>query len=279
MGYEIRTMPFEEVETTIDWAANEGWNPGLHDAECFYAIDPDGFFMGVLDGRVIARAAVLNYDENYAFGGLYIVDPEFRAHGYGMQLVEAMLGHAGDRNIGIDGVVEMQEKYKRLGYRFAHRDVRFSHVSDREAPVPEQVVPVSSVPFEILAAYDRKHFPAPRDAFLKCWITQANAVGLAFVEADQLKGYGVIRRCREGYKIGPLFADTLEIAETLYDALSNRAAGETVLIDIPDANAAGMEMAERRGLQQVFECARMYLKGDPGLPLDRIFGLTSLEAG
>ncbi len=145
--------------------------------------------------------------------------------------------------------------------------------------MPEQVVPISDVPFETLAAYDRKYCPAPREAFLKCWITQANAVGLAFVEADQLKGYGVIRRCREGYKIGPLFADTPEIADTLYDALSNRAVGETVLIDIPDANGAGMEMAERRGLQQVFECARMYLKGDPGLPLDRIFGLTSLEAG
>ncbi|XSG82006.1 MAG: GNAT family N-acetyltransferase [Methyloligella sp. ZOD6] len=279
MGYEIRTMPFEEVETTIDWAAREGWNPGLHDAECFYAIDPDGFFMGVLDGRVIARAAVLNYDENYAFGGLYIVDPEFRAHGYGMQLVEAMLGHAGDRNIGIDGVVEMQEKYKRLGYSFAHRDIRFSHVIEREAPVPEQVVPISDVPVETLAAYDRKHLPAPRKPFLKCWIGQANATGLAFVEEGDPKGYGVIRKCREGYKIGPLFADTPDIAEALYDALSNVAKGEIILLDIPDANTAGMKMAAKRRMVQVFECARMYLKGDPGLPMDRIFGLTSLEAG
>jgi len=50
-GYRIETMPLSEVEAVIDWAAREGWNPGLNDAACFYAIDPNGFFMGVLDGR------------------------------------------------------------------------------------------------------------------------------------------------------------------------------------------------------------------------------------
>ena len=279
MGYDIQTMPFHKVETTLEWAAREGWNPGLHDAECFYSIDPDGFFMGVLDGKVIARAAVLNYDDTYAFGGLYIVDPDFRAHGYGMQLVQAMVDHVGDRNIGIDGVVDMQEKYKRLGYHFAHRDIRFSLQNDSEAPIAPELTPVADVPFETLAAYDRKHFPAPRETFLRCWITQSNAVGVACMEGETMKGYGVIRQCQQGYKIGPLFADTPEIAEALYDGLSNVAKGEPVLLDIPDANAAGMKMAARRGMVQVFECARMYLKGDPGLPMDRIFGLTSLEAG
>ena len=46
--YLIETIPVPEVETVIDWAAGEGWNPGLGDAACFYAIDPNGFFMGVL---------------------------------------------------------------------------------------------------------------------------------------------------------------------------------------------------------------------------------------
>ena len=40
--YRIETMPFSEVETAIDWAAREGWNPGLSDAACFHAIDPNG---------------------------------------------------------------------------------------------------------------------------------------------------------------------------------------------------------------------------------------------
>jgi hypothetical protein len=50
-GYRIETMLFSEVEATIDWAAREGWNPGLNDAACFYAIDPNHRHPGAEPGR------------------------------------------------------------------------------------------------------------------------------------------------------------------------------------------------------------------------------------
>ena len=110
----------------IDWAGMEGWNPGLGDAACFYAIDPNGFFMGVLDGRPIARVSMPIYDDNFAFCGLYIVDPAYRGRGYGLALTKASLDYIGDRNAGLDGVEAMAEKYARLGYRRAHRSIRHS---------------------------------------------------------------------------------------------------------------------------------------------------------
>lgn len=38
----------------------------------------------------------------------------------------------------------------------------------------------------------------------------------------------MIRRCRQGYNVGPLFADDPERAETLFAALCNHALGESV---------------------------------------------------
>ena len=32
----IRTMRPEEIAIAVDWAAAEGWNPGLADADCFH---------------------------------------------------------------------------------------------------------------------------------------------------------------------------------------------------------------------------------------------------
>ena len=32
-----------EVDDLVDWAAREGWNPGLHDAELFWVTDPAAF--------------------------------------------------------------------------------------------------------------------------------------------------------------------------------------------------------------------------------------------
>jgi hypothetical protein len=33
--YRIGRMTLSDVEVAIDWAAREGWNPGLNDAQCF----------------------------------------------------------------------------------------------------------------------------------------------------------------------------------------------------------------------------------------------------
>ena len=44
-NYHFRRMQADELQIAIDWAQQEGWNPGLHDAETFYQADPDGFLL------------------------------------------------------------------------------------------------------------------------------------------------------------------------------------------------------------------------------------------
>src|SRR5574343_555818 len=82
----FRTMKREEADLAVAWAAREGWNPGLHDAECFWPVDPEGFFCAEANGTIVATIAVVNYNEQFSFAGLFIVDPAYRAHGIGMQL-------------------------------------------------------------------------------------------------------------------------------------------------------------------------------------------------
>ena len=50
---DIRQMSHAEVGELVQWAADEGWNPGLHDAELFWATDPDAFIAADLDGELI----------------------------------------------------------------------------------------------------------------------------------------------------------------------------------------------------------------------------------
>jgi hypothetical protein len=42
-GYVVRKMTREEVPFAVRMAEQEGWNPGVHDAACFYSADPHGF--------------------------------------------------------------------------------------------------------------------------------------------------------------------------------------------------------------------------------------------
>jgi ribosomal protein S18 acetylase RimI-like enzyme len=277
---EIANLAADEVGLLVDWAAAEGWNPGLHDARCFAAADATGFFVGRKGGEPVATISVVKYGTKFAFLGLYIVKPAFRSRGYGFELWNAALATAGGRGVGLDGVVAQQDNYKRSGFKLAYRNVRYRGLRRATTAIDSRIVPLSSLPFAEVAAYDRAMFGAPREAFLRCWIAQPAAKALAVVRDGRIAGYGVIRPARQGYKVAPLFADDADLAEALFNALGMYVAEEAeMFLDVPEPNPAAIALAERHGLSIVFETARMYAGPAPAIPLERVFGVTSFELG
>ncbi len=278
-AYQIRRMAPDDVAVAIEWARREGWNPGLHDAQTFYQADPNGFFVGELDGEPVAVGCAIVYDEAFAFCGLYIVAPEQRGHGYGFALTEARLAYCGDRNIGIDGVLENVTIYERIGYRKHYENARYQFTAG-EAPVRvTSIVEIDQVDPDALNQYDRQCFPAARATFLNAWIHQSGALSLAWMENGELKGYAVRRRCHDGHKIAPLFADDPSIAEQLLLACQEGVSGQPLIVDMPETNKAALQLAASYNMERTFATARMYQKGLPDLAYDKIFGITTFELG
>lgn len=285
--YVIRSLSADEVQHVVDWAGDEGWNPGLHDAACFRISDPDGFFGGFLDGRLIASASAVNYDDAFSFLGFYIVRPEFRGSGYGLQVAEHTKAHCGHRNMGMDGVVEQQDNYRRFGFTLAYDNHRFSGTVGgvqetlRQART-DRVMPLDDLS-DALRSYDRGMFPAPRDAFLRAWLAAPAHVSRICQEDGRIRGYATLRQCLSGYKVGPLFADDPAIARALLASLMQAVPaadkGQEVFIDIPRPNEAGFALADELGLDKVFETGRMYSGPPPDIDLNRIYGITSFELG
>ncbi|MEO9902071.1 MULTISPECIES: GNAT family N-acetyltransferase [Alphaproteobacteria] len=278
-GYTIRTMTGAEVLEAVGWAAAEGWNPGASDAACYTSVDPEGFIGGFIDGRMIASISVINYDSAFAFLGFYIVHPDFRGQGYGYTLWKAGIAHAGARMVGLDGVLAEQENYRRSGFEFAYRNIRFGGLPKALAAEEGAFLkPLTSLSDE-LEAYDRKLFPAPRERFLEAWITAPDHEAFAAIRDGELVGYAVARPCRAGTKIGPLFADDPAIARQLSKAASDGAGGGEIFLDVPEPNNAALALARSLGLEHVFETARMYRGIAPDVDLERVYGVTSFELG
>lgn len=279
MGFVTRAMTAADLDLVIGWAAAEGWNPGEQDAACFRIVDPDGFIVGELDGAPIASISTVNYDARFSFLGLYIVRPDLRGQGYGLRTWKAGMTHGGTRNIGLDGVVAQQANYKKSGFALAYRNIRYAGKAAADASRSRRSVSLAQVPFDQLEAYDQPLFPAARSGFLRAWTTQPKHVGLALIENGRLIGYGIVRPCQQGSKIGPLFADSEEAAEELFAALSAQAGDGDLYLDVPEPNSAAVKLAERHGMTPVFETARMYTGPAPDIDLRRIFGVTSFELG
>lgn len=278
--FTIRNMRRQELDLVLDWAAAEGWNPGLHDAECFFAADPGGFLLGLLGGVPVAALFAVRYGAGFAFLGGYIVLPPYRGRGYGKALWDAALHGLEQHTLGLDGVPAQQDNYRKSGFRLAHRNIRFQGRTGGPATLPPAIVPLASLPFARVRAYDKAFFPANRTGFLKCWISQPHSTALGILQDQRLAGYGVLRPCRSGHKIGPLFANSPALADALFLALQASAApGAPLFLDVPQHNPAALALASRHRLSACFETARMYRGAPPALPLARMFGITSFELG
>ena len=273
---EIRTMDRADLDIALDWAAAEGWNPGLGDAHAFHATDAGGFLMGRVDGEPATAISVVRYGAAFAFLGLYLCRPDLRGRGYGLATWTAGMATVPGRTVGLDGVVARQGDYGRSGFVLAHRNVRYTGTARPAGSTDPHLVERADA--DALAGYDAAHFGVPRSDFVQAWAAPPRRT-VAWVEDGTVRGYGTIRACRSGHKIGPLFADSEPIADALLGSLTSRVAGEGISLDVPEPNGAAVDLATRAGLEPSFETARMFRGPAPALPLGSIYGITTLELG
>lgn len=280
---DFRQLDRQGVETLVGWARDEGWDPGVNDAEIFYTSFPDGFYGFFAGAELVGGGSLAAYGGDYGFMGFFIVRPEYRSAGIGralwLQRRDTLLARLKPgAAIGMDGVVAMQPFYRRGGFTLLDRDERRVR---RGAAFPASLA-VSAVgpgDFAAIAARDRECFGFAREDFLRRWLFDGAARAFKYKGADGLAGFAVLRRTGNGYKIGPLFAAGLPAARELYQACLAAVPGATVFLDIPMQNPAAVALAAEFNAQYVFECGRMYYGPPPVHRLDRVFGVTTFELG
>ena len=283
MTDKIRRLKSFEFPLAVEWAANEGWNPGLADAEVFYNTDPDGFW-GAFDKQGMAAViSAVQYSSDFGFVGFYICRPDRRGSGLGYKLWQTVLDDSVMKTIGLDGVVDQQDNYRKSGFEFAHGNIRFGGVVHASAPADDDLFALAIDDIAVVDAFEQtcNLFAESRIEFLRGWIGNDTHTALALKGPMGLRGYGVIRPCKEGHKVGPLFAANAQDARTLFGALLQSRDNQDgkVYLDIPEPNQAARELVNDHQMIAEFETARMYKGTAPKLNLDMTFGISSFELG
>jgi GNAT superfamily N-acetyltransferase len=282
---QIRPLNRIEQSELVSWANREGWNPGLHDADLFWEIDPGGFLGIEVDHVFAGGGAIIRHNPTFGFMGLFIMRPEYRSRKLGTTLWIARRDRLLSRldagaTIGLDAVDAMVPFYARGGFVPHVRQGRFEWVAPSTPnAISSDITPLEMIPFETLRAYDRDCFPGTRDHYLALWTRQKDAHAIGVIKSNQLVGYSVMRRCVSGWKIGPLFADTFDHAQELLVAHAQRSAGEPIFLDAPQNNPAAIELCRSHGMREVFGCVRMYLGDTPNIANHKIFSITNFEIG
>ena len=283
--FEVRPIGLEQVREAVAQADLEGWEPGLSDADPFFAADPGGFFAAEVEGRIVATISAVRCSAEVVFMGFYIVDPEVRGTGLGKALYDEIVSRLTGLTLGGDAVPEQVPNYETEGFEVAYWNARYSCVdpgADRlrhGRPGAGHLLSASEVPFEELVEFDGSHCFGPRPGFLRLWIEGPGRDSLVTTDdSGEITGFAASRQTSRGHRIGPVFTDDAAIAEALILELAERVGGR-VAVDVPQPNRAGVELLEGFGMKRGFETARIYRGPAPELPLERIFGITSLELG
>lgn len=272
----FRTATLPEVEQILDWAADEGWNPGRDDAAAFYAADPQGFFVAEVDRQPVAAISVVNHSESYAFLGLYLCRPAFRDRGIGFALWQHAIAHAGGRTVGLDGVPAQEANYAKSGFVLADRTRRLTGTF----PIEALTFPLAAqADFATLARLDGAATGVSRDRFLSAWLSNGLTRRTVLLrEGADVTGFATVRQCRQGIKIGPIVAPDAAAALHLAHQAAAAMAEPLVIIDVPDRCAAFGALLRQNGFLEGFATARMYRGVGPDIG-DTLHGVATLELG
>lgn len=280
---QFQQLDLAGLKTLMKWAEEEGWNPGLYDADVFYATDPDGFYGYFYNGELIAGGSIVSYNGEFGFMGLFIVKPEYRSAGMGKQLWyqrrDKLLSRLNKgASIGMDGVLAMQSFYAKGGFEIAFRDERYERVGSA-FDVDKHMSEIQVEDIEHILTYDKQCFGFARPQFMQQWLKLEDSKTFKYVQDGRLRGFATVRKLKKGYKVCPLFADDYTIAAKLYEACLNAVVGEPLQIDIPVVNTQAMQLVKAYNAKYVFECARMYYGTAPIMAIDKVFGITTFELG
>ncbi len=283
-----------QIPLLMSWARSEGFTPGRGDVAIYRHTDKQGLWVGWLDQRPIGCIAGVRYNAAYGFIGLFLVVPEERGKGYGLQLWQHALRHLDDLPcIGLEAAPARIEDYAKWDFSVSSTTTRWEWLADGSSLITNNLVEKEFdglrlvkgdfIPPDSVQAYDAMREPSPRPHFIADWLKHPAGTVVALLDGnDDCHGFGRIRPCLlrdgEGWRIGPLLADTPRLAELLVKSLLDSHPG-VVLIDTPGLNPLADELFRKLGFEALSTTVRMYRGTQPPISMNDVYGLACLELG
>jgi GNAT superfamily N-acetyltransferase len=230
-----------------------GWNQTEADWKRFLDLEPDGCFVGELDGVAAATLTTCTFGP-VAWIAMVLVDQPLRGRG----LAKALLAHAlefldrnGVRSVRLDATSLGQPLYEKLGFVVEYELARYQGVlpprGTASRPLGIDPNPLTAEHLDGVCRLDRAVTGTDRKKLLMRLLVESPGAVKAVQEGGEVTGFLMAREGSRALQIGPCMASAAAGPVLLRDAWW-RYAGRPVYVDIPTGNAAAAALAEAVGL-------------------------------
>jgi ribosomal protein S18 acetylase RimI-like enzyme len=226
----------------------ERWNDQFSDVERMLRFEPDGCFIAEVDARPVGHVFSISYG-SLGWIGLLIVEPEHRRRGIGKLLTvraKDYLLSRGVETIKLEGVAEIAELYRQIGFFDEYGSLRLKRTAER-LPLNDTkgVRSIMKEDLSELAVFDAKYFGADRTRVLRQLYEANPQLGFIAHTGANIVGYVMCRKAHVGYNLGPMVCnpELVETASALVRKCVERLnRGAEVFVGVPAVNRAATQM-------------------------------------
>jgi predicted N-acetyltransferase YhbS len=257
------------------------WNQVQDDWEYFLDSPDGGGLLAEKDGAAVGTVAFLRYASNFSWLSMMLVDPGEGRAGIGSMLMEAaLIALARESCVRLDATPLGEPVYRRYGFILEYELARAVVTAEGFRPRPGSSRSIEPRDLAEIFAWDRRIFGADRSALLASF--RQRAPQMAWVARGGAK---VVGYCfgRSGYlypHLGPVVAESLDIAQDLLRHCLSMQDGRRIAVDAPLAAVEWIKWLESSG----FNVERRFLRmrrGEnhfPGIP-EQQFAIAGPEFG
>jgi GNAT superfamily N-acetyltransferase len=252
-----------------------GWNQTAADWNRFLEASPEGCFVAEENDHVCGTAATVSFENRFAWIGMVLVDPEYRARGIGTRLLARAIKHLEDLRLPamkLDATPQGKPLYEKLGflpeYEIGRWTLRRSYIEAVESSGLGAPEPLAQGLMESVFKTDREVFGADRTFLLKSLHEDKPDFTMGIFDAGRVEGYAFGRQGSFADHLGPWIARNAAAARHLLEAFLARSSREIVVVDCLNANPAAGDLLKSFGFCYSRPLTRMFRGSNdyPGRP-------------
>ncbi len=283
----ISNAKLEDLQFPIRFVVEHKWRPfGPGDYLCAYKYNPNGFFVGKLDGEVISHVMAISYPDHSTHCGSLMIQKEHRHKGYAEQMLKYVSKKVDQTfTIGLDSLPYMIPFFESFGFRTEWENaiamLSFGKICSKVEHTKGDLAlwPIRSVDLDKVVEYDASVFGCKRYALVENWIKIPGSMGWAACDSNSnIVGYTLVRPIIMNYgseigmNMAPLYAENNEVASALLKTaaetcLNNEAVGATKFLLIyakgADHSSNASQLFDHVEAEYLPFATRMYTKGAP----------------
>ncbi len=230
---KLRPMTIQDIPFGLKLSQAAGWNQTEADWILLLEQSTAGSFIACFNGMDAGTVTTISYQQKFHWVGMVLVEEKFQRHGIGQQLLEAAIQAVhGQGAVYLDATPAGKKLYDSLGFQDVYNLARWLR---KPAPLGQRPASkcfplTDEILLEILQ-YDFPVFGADRAKVLESFQRRAPQLAFYSEQNGRLSGYCMGRVGRIYTQIGPVIADSFEIAQDLLLSALDHCTHQQVIVD------------------------------------------------